>query len=280
MKAISAILIISFLELIFSMDENYVEITGDIILNFTCNDQIYENNYLEFSIPIKTEGFITTEIFTLKLKNPNYVEADCSINGTDLSQSTQDKINCKIDFIKFPYFIDTHISIELPNTFEHFKIINWASFIKKNGTIELENECLMFYNYTFILSKNYLFKYDDDTNKIIFAITGELEENSHLLARESTTFFSISPIFYVDDNYYNESDCAISENKGKLPGNYVMVCYLNVKEKIQIFPTITPVLYELNYILINSSSKYTMKACFTNYSKFSGIVLILLYLII
>ena len=280
MKAISSILLISFLEYIFSKDENEVEITGDIILNFTCDDDIYENIYLDFSIPIKTGGFITTEIFTLKLKNPKYVEAECNINGTDLSQSTQEKINCKIDFIKFPYFIDTHKSIELPDTFGHFKIINWDEFIKKNGTIKLKNECVMPYNYEFILSKNHLFKYDDDTNKIIFAISGELEKNGHLLPIDPTLFFSISPIFYVDDNYYDESDCAISVNKGKLPGNYVMVCYLNVKEKIQIFPTITPELYVLNYILINSSSKYTMKAGFTKYSKFSGIVLILLYLII
>lgn len=89
------------------------------------------------------------------------------------------------------------------------------------------------------------------------------------------------PTFFVDDNYSNEADCSIAQNKGKLSGDYVMVCYLNVKQKVKFFPTIAPTGYDSNSenILISNSYEYSMKATLLNYSKFSGLLL-LLFLII
>ena len=211
------------------------------------------------------------------------MEAECIIYGTDSTQPISDNIYCKIDSFKFPYFSETHKYLEFQSSFNHENITinNWGSYFGKKEKIQLINDCYVPYNYKFTLSKNYLFKEDYDTNQIIFAVTGNLEENNQALFKEQSIFFNIMPNFFVDDNYYNDADCSIAINKGKLSGDYVMVCYLNAKNKVQFFQTIAPTLYDSNSqnILIDSSSIYSLKSTLINYSKFSGLFL-LLFLII
>lgn len=280
MKASLLLLFVCFFQYSLSSSTNVVEIIGKIDESLLfCQPDILGNYYYEFKIPISIEQLDETQSFTMRLKNPNYIDAECTIYVTSSNQLKSDDsnyIDCKVDAVKFPIIYAKEGYVELPNKFstETITFDNWEKYFGSNSKIEIKKDCFQSYTYEFNPSGDYESEYDKEEDITGFGVYGTLKKNNEAITLREDDFISFHINFLLDRDYY-EDDCVITKDGGK----YAMGCMIEgVHKQIQFY--YTTCFTGDYYVLIDISRVYELKGTMFSYSKLSGLLLVLLYLLL
>jgi len=282
MKASLLLLFVCFFQYSLSSSTNVVEIIGKIEDEslLSCQKDMLGKYSFEFRIPISIIQLDETQTFTMRLKNPNYVEAFCTIYGTSSNQLQSDDSNyiyCKVDSVQFPIFYQKHGYVELPNKFstETITFDKWENFFGSDSKIKITVDCFQPYTYEFNPSGDYESEYDKEDDMTVFGVYGSLKKNNEAITLREDDFISFQANFLLDKDYHLD-DCMITkDDKGK----YVMACTIDgVHKQIQFYYTTC---YTGDYyVLIDTSKAFELKGTMFNYSKLSGLLLVLLYLLL
>lgn len=284
MKASLLLILSCFFQYSLSGTEKInVEIIGKIDDQelLSCEPELYSNKYsFIFKIPIALVDFEVTETFTMRLKNPNYIDATCTIYGkssTQLKSDDSSYIYCQVDPIKFPIFYQKHGYIELPNSFstETITFDRWGEFFGSDSQIKFKVDCFQPYLYEFTPSNSYETHYMDEFNITAFIIKGTWKKNDPTVSQnlDEDEEISISTNFLVNRDFYSD-ECTITKAGGQTSISFGIE---GKPKQVQFFTTLGEA-YDY-YVLINASPVYDFVTRF-NYSKFSGLFLVLLYLLL
>lgn len=268
-KIISLILF-AFFSIVKCSTDYYVKIEDGIIQPFECMTQEDPFNF-NFYISISTQGFDKDYQFRMRLNEPNYAFADCtifaSINGPLRSTSESEQMKCSINVILFPLFGRVSLLTDYYGD-GSFELDNWKEVIGLNNVV-MEDTQQCYPQYTNIFEAGfYTERCTSERGTHELTIMGSLEPKSQY---EVLTIF---PYLLVDDSKYRGATCTLSYIPQNSGDDYELKCQFEDGLSARFFPTMayneeTGILF-----YIKESNNMQLSDCFSSFLKFSSLILL------
>ena len=270
-KIISLILFV-FLSIVKCSTDKYVKIEGGIISPYECMQTEEEPFGFNFYISISTEGFDKDYSFQMKLNEPKYAFADCTIfapnEGPLRSTSESEQMKCTIDVILFP--LDGRVSLLTDYTGDGtFELDKWNEVIGLNNIVKNDNvQCYPTISYIFEAGSA-LDRCTSERGVHELSIMGSLESETPL-----NTPLTIYPYLLVDGSKYRGATCILSYKPQNSGDDYELKCQFEDGLSAEFFPTMA---YEKNankFVYFKKSEIMPLLDCFSSFIKFSSLILL------